>query len=76
MDLFSRNLINNYTSNIISKKDLEDFLNDIKNHILILEENDKNMKSIIQKNSNLIFITNSFLLLILIFFLFFVKDLI
>ena len=38
MDLFGGRFLNNYTSPIINKKQLEDFLNNINNEISILHE--------------------------------------
>lgn len=45
MDFLARNYLNNYTTNIITKKELENFLFDIKNKIQKIEENTKDLNN-------------------------------
>ena len=71
MDLFGRGFINNYTYPLSEKKEFNDFLHDIKNHILILQENDKEITKLINKNNNLIVLCFGSILSVMVFLVFF-----
>lgn len=71
MDLFGRSFINNYTNTFADKKELNDFLHDVKNNILILQEENKVIIDNLNKNNNLIILSNGILTSILIYIHFF-----
>lgn len=71
MDLFNRSFLNNYTASIANKKEFDDFLFDIKNHILILEDNDKQLLELVKKINHLVSLCYGTLLSIIIYLLFF-----
>ena len=71
MDLFNRSFLNNYTASIANKKEFDNFLFDIKNHILILEENDKQNLELLKQIKKLAASCYGTLLSIIIYLVFF-----
>lgn len=71
MDLFNRSFLNNYTASIANKKEFDDFLFDIKNHIQILEDNDKQILELLKKIKDLVALCYGTLLSIIIYLVFF-----
>ena len=71
MDLFNRSFLNNYTASIANKKEFDNFLFDIKNHILILEENDKKNLELLKQIKQLAASCYGTLLSIIIYLVFF-----
>jgi hypothetical protein len=71
MDFLGRSIVNNYTNNLLSKQELNDFLYDIKNHIIILEENHKQLIELIKKINYLVSLCYGTLLSIIIYLVYF-----